>query len=112
MGTKKRGNGQGSVYKLANGKWCAERTIGYDAAGLRKTKKKSGFHTKKEALAFLQSEKFAKSLARFACSLVNALSTAHSRYQLFAIHSFSVSHLRSTLAKSPKTPSFRAFLML
>lgn len=52
MGTKKRGNGQGSVYKLANGKWCAERTIGYDAAGLRKTKKKSGFHTKKEALAF------------------------------------------------------------
>ena len=41
MGTKKRGNGQGSVYKLANGKWCAERTIGYDAAGLRKTKKKS-----------------------------------------------------------------------
>ena len=40
-----------------------ERTIGYDVAGLRKTKKKSGFHTKKEALAFLQSEKFAKSLA-------------------------------------------------
>ena len=61
MGTKKRGNGQGSVYKLANGKWCAERTIGYDAAGLRKTKKKSGFHTKKEALAFLQSEKEGKS---------------------------------------------------
>lgn len=83
-GNLKRGNGQGSVYKLANGKWCAERTIGYDAAGLRKTKKKSGFHTKKEALAFLQSEKFAKSLARFACSLVNALSTAHSRCQLFA----------------------------
>lgn len=64
MGTKKRGNGQGSVYKLANGKWCAERTIGYDAAGLRKTKKKSGFHTKKEALAFLQSEKEGKNYER------------------------------------------------
>lgn len=57
MGTKKRGNGQGSVYKMKNGKWCAERTIGYDVNGLRKTKKKSGFHTKKEALAFLESEK-------------------------------------------------------
>lgn len=53
MGTKKRGNGQGSVYKLANGKWCAERTLGYDADGRRKTKKKSGFTTKKEALTYL-----------------------------------------------------------
>ena len=27
--TKSRGNGLGSVYKLPNGKWCAEKTVGW-----------------------------------------------------------------------------------
>ena len=29
--TKSRGNGLGSVYKLPNGKWCAEKTLGWVA---------------------------------------------------------------------------------
>ena len=29
--TKKRGNGQGTVYKDTNGKWIAEYTIGWDS---------------------------------------------------------------------------------
>lgn len=34
---KKRGNGQGSVYKLPNGKWRATITVGYGADKKRKT---------------------------------------------------------------------------
>lgn len=49
---KSRGNGQGSVYKLPNGKWRAAVVLGYD--GQKKIcKTKSGFRTKKEALAHL-----------------------------------------------------------
>ena len=54
--SKKRGNGQGCVYRMPNGKWKAEVTLGYDEAeGKLKRKKatKSGFETKKEALAYL-----------------------------------------------------------
>lgn len=55
--TKNRGNGTGSVYKLANGTWIAVRVLGYqvDAKGAyhKRTVSKSGFATKKEALAHL-----------------------------------------------------------
>ena len=54
--TKKRGNGQGCVYRMPNGKWKAEVTLGYDEAdGKLKRKKatKTGFETKKDALAYL-----------------------------------------------------------
>lgn len=59
--SKLRGNGQGCVYKNNKGKWVAEVTLGYDTEMLpdgkvkllRKKKTKSGFPTKKEALAYL-----------------------------------------------------------
>ena len=54
--SKKRGNGQGCVYRMPNGKWKAEVTLGYDEAdGKLKRKKatKTGFETKKDALAYI-----------------------------------------------------------
>jgi integrase len=51
-GKKLRGNGTGSVYRLPNGKYQIELTLGYiDGKRVRKTK--SGFKTKKEALEYL-----------------------------------------------------------
>lgn len=54
---KTRGNGTGSVYKLPNGTWIAIRVLGrvIDEQGKshRQTASKSGFKTKKEALAYL-----------------------------------------------------------
>lgn len=54
--TRKRGNGQGCAFKMPDGRWMAEVTLGYDEVdGKMKRKKatKSGFATKKEALAYL-----------------------------------------------------------
>jgi len=34
--SKRRGNGEGSIYKRADGKWCATLTIGHDENGKRK----------------------------------------------------------------------------
>ena len=54
--SKKRGNGQGSVYRMPNGKWKAEVTLGYDEKDgqlKRKVATKKGFDTKKDALAYL-----------------------------------------------------------
>ena len=51
--TKSRGNGTGSVYKLPSGKWRVAVTLGYDSAGKRVYKTKSGFKTKKEALEYI-----------------------------------------------------------
>lgn len=57
-GVKRRGNGQGSVYK-ENGKWTASRVFGYylDENGNSKPMRasKRGFTTKKEALLALAS---------------------------------------------------------
>ena len=53
---KKRGNGQGTVYRDSTGKWVAEYTIGWDADGeilKRKKRRKKGFATKNEAIAYL-----------------------------------------------------------
>ena len=53
---KKWGNGHGTVYKGANGKWIAEFTIGWDGEEgnlSRKKRRKTGFATKNEALAYL-----------------------------------------------------------
>lgn len=54
---KTRGNGTGSVYKLANGSWIAVRSISstIDETGKmhRKTVSKSGFKTKREAIEYL-----------------------------------------------------------
>lgn len=60
---KSRGNGQGSVYKLPSGKWCAEITKGYipvesdkeneQPKKKRLKKRKYGFKTKKDALDYL-----------------------------------------------------------
>lgn len=54
---KTRGNGTGSVYKLPNGTWIAIKVLGrkIDEQGNshRQTASKSGFKTKKEALAYL-----------------------------------------------------------
>ena len=54
--TRKRGNGEGTVFKMPDGRWKAEVTLGFDKEdGKSKRKKatKSGFATKKEALAYL-----------------------------------------------------------
>ena len=55
--SKSRGNGTGSVYKLANGTWIAVKILGrvIDEQGVshKKQVSKSGFKTKKEALAYL-----------------------------------------------------------
>lgn len=53
---KTRDNGQGSVYKLPNGSWIAVRVFGYEKRDgklcpIKATK--SGFRTKKEAIAYL-----------------------------------------------------------
>lgn len=52
-----RANGEGSVYRLANGTYCACITLGYsmgeDGKMRRKRRKKTGFKTKKAALAYL-----------------------------------------------------------
>lgn len=53
---KKRGNGQGTVYKDRDGKWIAEYTIGWDVVDgtlNRKKRRKKGFATKHEALEYL-----------------------------------------------------------
>lgn len=54
--TKKYGNGHGTVYKDSNGKWIAEVTIGWDDEQgklIRRKRKKRGFATKTEAIAYL-----------------------------------------------------------
>ncbi len=54
--TKKRGNGQGSIYKMPAGTWAAEATLGYykkDGKTKRKRIRKYGFRTKKDALEYL-----------------------------------------------------------
>ncbi len=55
---KKRGNGQGSVYKRGD-KWAAEVTLSYyfDQQGRKKRKirRKCGFERKKDALAFIET---------------------------------------------------------
>lgn len=55
------------------------------------------FLQKSPARSFRYVSSFAKSHARFACSVVNALTTAHSRYQLFASYEGS-----NPTAKNPK----------
>lgn len=53
---RRRGNGQGTVFKDSNGTWVAECTIGWDEKDgrlVRKAKRKRGFATKNEALAFM-----------------------------------------------------------
>lgn len=54
--TKRRGNGQGTVFKDKNGTWVAECTIGWDDQNgklLRRSRRKRGFATKNEALAYI-----------------------------------------------------------
>ena len=54
--SKKRGNSQGTVYKDKNGTWIADYTIGWDDVDgvlKRRRRKKRGFATKNEALAYL-----------------------------------------------------------
>lgn len=54
---KKRGNGQGSVYKRGD-RWVAEVTTGYYMDGdkkKRKIRRKCGFERKKDAVAYLET---------------------------------------------------------
>jgi integrase len=58
--SKKRGNGQGTVYKDSKGKWVAEYTIGWDEVDgklNRRMRRKKGFATKNEAIAYLPNLK-------------------------------------------------------
>ena len=56
---KRRGNGQGTVYKTPSGSWAAEVTLGYyiDDSGKRKRKiaRKKGFATKKAAIEHINA---------------------------------------------------------
>lgn len=55
-GTKKRGNGQGTVYRRESGKWQAEITLGYylkNGKRYRKKATKGGFAKKKDAIAYI-----------------------------------------------------------
>ena len=57
---KKRGNSQGTVYKDKNGTWIADYTVGWDEVDgvlKRRRRKKRGFATKNEALAYLPNLK-------------------------------------------------------
>jgi integrase len=57
---KKRGSGQGTVYKDRNGKWIAEYTIGWEEKNgklSRVKRKKRGFSTKADALAYMPNLK-------------------------------------------------------
>ena len=57
-GTKKRGNGQGTVYKRPSGTWAVQVTLGYyiqDGKMKRKTAQKYGFKTKKDAINYVQA---------------------------------------------------------
>ena len=53
---RSRGNGTGSVYQLPSKTWIAVRICGWytaeDGSVRRKTRSKSGFRTKKEALEY------------------------------------------------------------
>lgn len=49
----KRGNGQGSVYKVKTGNWRISVTAGIDEKGNAIKRTKQGFRTKTEALAYL-----------------------------------------------------------
>lgn len=55
---KKRGNGQGSVYRSGNG-WTAQvtlySTLDADGKRIQKRRKKCGFSTKKDALAYIEA---------------------------------------------------------
>lgn len=54
--TRRRGNGQGTVFKDKNGTWVAECTIGWDEENgklIRRSRRKRGFATKNEALAYI-----------------------------------------------------------
>lgn len=57
---KKRCNGEGTVYKGKNGKWVAEYTIGWDEEDgklCRKKRRKTGFPTKLDAIAYMPNLK-------------------------------------------------------
>lgn len=57
---KKRGNGEGTVYKGKNGKWVAEYTIGWDDEDgklCRKKRRKTGFTNKLDAIAYIPNLK-------------------------------------------------------
>ena len=54
--SRRRGNGQGTVFKDKNGTWVAEVTIGWDEEDgklVRRSRRKRGFATKNEALAHI-----------------------------------------------------------
>ena len=56
--SRRRGNGQGTVFKDKNGTWVAEVTIGWDEEEgklVRRSRRKRGFATKHEALAYIPS---------------------------------------------------------
>ena len=58
--SKKWGNGHGTVYRGQNGKWIAEYTIGWDnddGTLTRRKRRKTGFATKNEAIAYLPNLK-------------------------------------------------------
>ena len=63
--TKRRGNGEGSIYQRPNGRWCAQIVVGYDPNGKAIRRTVSG-GTKREVqdkLSHLQADKLDGTLA-------------------------------------------------
>ena len=90
-GTKKRGNGQGTVYKRPSGTWAAQVTLGYyiqDGKKKRKTAQKYGFKTKKDAVAYIQ--------ALFAPSEKSKVITLSELWELFQSELSSLSKSKQT----------------
>lgn len=91
---KTRGNGQGSVYRLPNGKWRAEKTIGYELVpGQEKQRRKvitrSDFTSKRDAVAYLPllgtelDTRTTTKAARTARQADRTLTTLHQLYDLW-----------------------------
>ncbi len=53
---KRRGNGEGSIYRKADGTWCATLTVGFDPNGKRKRRYRYG-RTKAEVLEKLSNSR-------------------------------------------------------
>ena len=92
---RRRGNGERSIFQRADGRWTATITIGYDAAGKRKTVYGKTKREAQEKLTRLQNQKLdntlsdtaklrvAKYLDRWLCDSAQ-LTVAETTYERYA----------------------------
>lgn len=68
----KRANGTGCVYKRGSS-WYTSATVGTDPAGRPIRRRKGGFRTRKEALAYLEEQRFRPSEVRTVSALYDSI---------------------------------------